>query len=176
MVIQWWFMVIHGETTRDFFWNATMNHGTSRPRCWHRCAVPYARRRKKLRLPKLGFFFFFRGISPAQLGLFCVFQQETRWNQGINIWLVVWIFFLFHSVGNKTPMWLILFQRGWNHQPDIVLVLFLDIWSSDTLDSFFVDHTMVLLVRGWRPSLRALIHRWSLIHKFPVDFRHFWLA
>ena len=37
------------------------------------------------------------------------------------------IFFIFPSVGNNHPNWLIFFQRGWNHQPDMIFSCLHDI-------------------------------------------------
>ena len=40
-----------------------------------------------------------------------------------NFWLVVWnmVFMIFHILGIIIPINFHIFQRGWNHQPDLVL-------------------------------------------------------
>ena len=39
-----------------------------------------------------------------------------------DCWLVVWnMNFIFPYIGKNNPNWLILFQRGWNHQPGVCL-------------------------------------------------------
>ena len=40
-----------------------------------------------------------------------------------NFWLVVWnmVFMIFHILGIIIPINFYMFQRGWNHQPDLVL-------------------------------------------------------
>ena len=40
------------------------------------------------------------------------------------IWLVFWKFLIFPYIVNNTPKWRThIFQRGWNHQPDLIVTL-----------------------------------------------------
>ena len=123
-VIQWWFMVIHGQTTREFdkkppfhgtltqrtdgfFHVKTIFWGSKPARCWHRCAVPYVRRRLAEAAAEAGIFF--QGFSSPTWIVLCL-SARNKMKPRYKYLVGGLEPFLFHSVGNNAPIWLIFFR------------------------------------------------------------------
>ena len=71
-------------------------------------------------------------------------------------WMVVWLpFFIFPYIGNNHPNWLIFFQRGSNHQPDLSTYNHWCMTSCPLNYQLWVSKSWVIFL--WRSTFYGLI-------------------